>query len=210
LKARLQPVTRYAILPSGALCPGRVRVSRSPRLRDRLKPVGSRMSQFTKLLLGCVFLGASVSALVAPMTPVDPPASQRGPLAERYVRQRLALWQNRLKLQEWNITLVLSHPSDLRHGTLGNIRWDAEKKTARIRVLDASEYHRPFQSTLNDMEFTVVHELIHLEFSPVTRNEESRSAESRTAEEEAVNRMADSLLQLDRKNSKAIGDASVR
>jgi len=154
-----------------------------------------------KILLPLVLLGAAVETCVAPETPPEPPFRDRGPLADRYLSERLTVWQNRLKLQEWNVSLVLSHPGDLRRGTLGNIRWDADKKTARIRVLDASEYHRPFHATLDDMEFTVVHELIHLELSSVTRHEESRSAESRSAEEDAVNRMAESLLQLDRKES---------
>jgi hypothetical protein len=136
----------------------------------------------------------------APQPPADPSAGERDKLAERFVRDKLALWQSRLKLQDWTIALIVSHPSDLRPGTLGNIHWDAEKKTARIRVLSASDYHAPFRATEQDMEFTVVHELIHLVFQGVTRNEESRSTESRTAEEEAVNHMAETMLRLDRQN----------
>jgi len=74
------------------------------------------------------------------------------------------------------------------------------KKTARIRVLSAADYPAPFRATIQDMEFTVVHELIHLEFSGVTRDEQSRSAQSRTEEEDAVNRMTETLLRLDRGN----------
>jgi len=178
--------------------------------RDKLNAVSLRFFPVSKMILGSiVLLGTLASVCVAPETPPEPSVRERGPLADRYIRERLSVWQKRLKLDDWNISLVLSHPSDLRHGTLGNIRWDADKKTARIRVLDTSEYHRPYLATLSDMEFTVVHELIHLELSSVTRNEESRSAESRSAEEDAVNRMADSLLQLDRKNSK-IGDIAPR
>jgi hypothetical protein len=158
------------------------------------------LSQSLKSFAGfALLLGTFSGVCFAPEPPAEPSARERGPLAERYVREKLSVWQKRLKLQDWKISLVISHPSDLRPGTLGNIRWDADKGTARIRVLSASDYHRPFQATLEDMEFTVVHELIHLELSPLTRNEESRSAESRSAEEDAVNRMADSLLQLDRK-----------
>ena len=91
----------------------------------------------------------------------------------------------------------MSHPSELRRGTLGNVHWDADKKTATIRVLDASDYGRPFRATLEDMEFTVVHELVHLELASLTRNFKSRSEESFSEEEQAVNRMSDALLQLD-------------
>jgi len=97
----------------------------------------------------------------------------------------------------------MSHPSDLRRGTLGNVRWDVDQKKAVIRVLDASEYQKPFVVALKDMEFTVVHELTHLELSSLTRNFKSRSEESFSEEEKAVNRMSDALLQLDHEDQSA-------
>jgi len=72
-----------------------------------------------------------------------------------------------------------------------------------IRVLDAADYGRPFRSTLQDMEFTVVHELVHLELTSLTRNFKSRSEESFSEEEQAVNRMSDALLQLDQADQSA-------
>jgi hypothetical protein len=133
---------------------------------------------------------------------------ERRSLAETYLQQRLARWQERLKLQDWTISLVMSHPTELRRGTLGNVHWDAEKKTAVIRVLDASDYERPFRATLADMEFTVVHELVHLELTSLTRNFKSRSEESFSEEEQAVNRMSDALLQLDHADQSARLDAA--
>src|SRR5471030_1680802 len=80
---------------------------------------------------------------------------------------------------------------------LGNIHWDTDQKTATIRVLDPADYEMPQPEMLKDMEFTVVHELIHLELasvlSPLSRNDASRREE-----EHAVNHMADALLKLDR------------
>jgi hypothetical protein len=142
-------------------------------------------------------LGALAGTGVAPETTSEPPITARGPLAESVLRQRLVLWQQRLKLQDWTISLVMSHPSDLRSGTLGNIHWDPDRKTAAIRVLDASDYQMPFNAALKDMEFTVIHELIHLELSSLTRNFKSRSEESFTEEEQAVNRIANALTMLD-------------
>ncbi len=88
----------------------------------------------------------------------------------------------------------MSHPSELKPKTLGNIHWDADKKAAVIRVLDASDYKLSFRDTLDDMEFTVVHELIHLELSSLPRSEASRRDE-----EHAVNQITDALLKLDRR-----------
>ncbi len=141
-------------------------------------------------------LGAFVAVCLAPETPNDPPMRDRAALADRYLRPKLAFWQERLSLQDWTISLVQSHPSDLRRGTLGNIHWDVDKQTAVIRVLDASDYKRPFDAAVKDMEFTVVHELVHLELSSLTRNFKSRSEESYSGEEQAVNGIADALLHL--------------
>ena len=115
-------------------------------------------------------------------------------MAEPYVAARLAVWQQRLKLDDWKISIVMAHPSDLKPRTLGNIHWDADKKTAMIRVLDASDYQLGCRDMLDDMEFTVVHELIHLELSSLPRSEASRRDE-----EFAVNQIADALLKLERR-----------
>jgi hypothetical protein len=155
------------------------------------------------IVLSLILLGAFAGSCLAPQTPSEPRLRERGPLAENYLRRRLPLWQKRLKLQDWTITLVMSHPGDLRRGTLGNCHWDAVQKTAMIRVLDASDYQMSFNATVKDMEFTLVHELTHLELSPLTRNFKSRSEESVSDEENAVNRLADAMLQLDREDEPA-------
>ncbi len=115
-------------------------------------------------------------------------------MAQPYVVERLAVWQQRLKLEDWKISVIMSHPSDLKPKTLGNIHWDADKKSAVIRVLDASDYQMGCRDMLDDMEFTVVHELIHLELSSLPRSEASRRDE-----EYAVNQITDALLHLDRR-----------
>lgn len=149
------------------------------------------------VVLSALLLGPFSVSCLAPETPREPGLSERGPLAEKYLRRRLPVWQQRLKLQDWTITLEISHPSDLRPGSLGNIHWDVDKKTARIRVLDAAEYQTSLSATLKDMEFTVVHELTHLELSSLTRNFKSRSPESISEEEQAVNSLSDAMMKLD-------------
>ncbi len=87
----------------------------------------------------------------------------------------------------------MSQPGQLRASSLGNIRWDAPKRSAVIRVLDPAVYHLACREMLADMEFTVVHELIHLELSSLPRSEASRREE-----EHAVNHITEALLSLDR------------
>ena len=124
-------------------------------------------------------------------------ASERSALAERYAAEKLWMWQKRLNLQSWDIAVVVARASELKPKTLGNIRWDREKKTAILRVLDPADYTLPFDAMLQDIEFTVVHELIHLEMVPVL-SDLQRTDANRVEEEHAVNHMADALLTLAR------------
>jgi hypothetical protein len=112
---------------------------------------------------------------------------------EAFLAARLGFWLPRLNLADWKVSILLSHPSDLKPKTLGNIHWDAPKKTAVIRVLDASGYRVSCREALPDMEMTLVHELVHLELSSLPR-----SPASRREEEFAVNRIAEALVHLDR------------
>jgi len=150
------------------------------------------------------FLGPFLSLVLflLPFTPCglaepagsEPEGHERALLAESFVNQRLLVWQQRLNLQGWQISITMSHAGDLKPKTLGNIHWDADQKSAAIRILDASDYNKSFRDMLDDMEFTVVHELIHLELSSLPR-----SSASRRDEEHTVNQIADALLKLDRK-----------
>jgi hypothetical protein len=109
------------------------------------------------------------------------------------VNERLSVWSKRLNLEGWQISVVMTRRDDLKANTLGGIRWDKGKKSAVIKVQDASDYRLPFGDMLDDMELTIVHELVHLELSSLPRSEASRSSE-----EHAVNGIAGALLKLDR------------
>ena len=140
----------------------------------------------------------SVGSLPAQQVPnQQPSARERTERAEAYTAERLAVWQQRLNLQDWNISIVMARAPELKPKTLGNIHWDLPKKTAVIHVLDPADYHLADKEMLQDMEFTVVHELIHLELAPVL-SDLQRSDANRREEEHSVNHMADALLKLDR------------
>ena len=113
-----------------------------------------------------------------------------------YLDKKLTLWMQRLGLVDWVVTLTFSKPSDLRFGTLGNVHWDPDKKTAEIRVLDSPDAERLSTAELLDLENTIVHELIHLELSALPKTDASRKDE-----EFAVDRLAAALLEMDRKDS---------
>ncbi len=120
--------------------------------------------------------------------------NEQAPLALRFLDDRLAVWQQRLKLEDWRISIALVRLSDLPPRTVGGIRWDKKKKSAVILVLDPSDYRLPFREMLGDMELTVVHELVHLDLASLPRGQASRGSEER-----AVSGIADALLELDGK-----------
>lgn len=142
-------------------------------------------------------LGLFVGCCLAPETPSEPDPRERGALAEKFIAEKLPFWQQRLHLEDWKVTVLSVHPTELRPHTLGNIHWDKDQRTGVIRVLNAADYRLPFQAALNDIEFTIVHELIHLELASLPRSEASRSDE-----EHAINRLATALLNFERKGEK--------
>jgi hypothetical protein len=118
---------------------------------------------------------------------------EQSEFVDQFVHERLALWRQRLKLENWQIAIVMIRRSNLKPKTLGGIRWDKGKKSAVISILDVSDYRLGFREMLDDMEFTIVHELVHLELASLPRSEASRSSE-----ELAVNQITQALLALDR------------
>jgi hypothetical protein len=155
-----------------------------------------RFSSGCSLLFPTILLGLASVSVEA--TDNEPTPRERTALATAFANERLAVWQRRLNLEDWNLSVVVARASELKPKTLGNIHWDLDKKTAVIRVLDPADYKLPYPEMLQDMEFTVVHELIHLNFAPVL-SDLQRSDANRREEEHAVNHMAEALLKLDKK-----------
>ena len=146
-----------------------------------------------RFVLTFPLLLASAALLPAEAPPASSAevAQEHATVAEKFCNERLAVWQKRLKLEDWNLKVRLVHTPELKPKTLGNLHWDHPAKTALIRVLAMADYKLPYAAALQDMEFTVVHELVHLQLSDLPRSDASRGAEER-----AVNRITDSLLSL--------------
>ena len=153
--------------------------------------------RFLRPLFFSVCLVAASSTVFAQQPAADP--DEREAIANRYVHEILPYWQERLQLKDWTVLVLISRPSDLRTGTLGNIHWDAEKKLATIRVMDPSGYNDSSGAAmamvpiLKDMEVTVVHELVHLELASLPVSEADR-----TNQESAIDRLTAALLQAGR------------
>jgi len=133
--------------------------------------------------------GAGLTPSADPAEPVTP--QEREAVANKFVQGKLQLWQERMNLSDWHIQVKLVRPRALEPKTLGNIHWDSDTKQATIGVLSSYDYRLPFSEMLDDMEFTVVHELVHLDLAALPRSEASRRVE-----EHAVNELTRALLKL--------------
>ncbi len=154
------------------------------------------------LLVLCLVVSALAQTNVSEVRRPDLPQglsqsatpAERSQIAQRFVDERVAVWRQRLKLEDWKISVVMSPRGELAPKTLGGIKWDKSKKTAVIWVLDPADYRVPLRETLDDMELTIVHELVHLDLASLPRSQASRGSE-----EHAVNGIAAAMLALDRK-----------
>jgi hypothetical protein len=127
------------------------------------------------------------------LAPAFGQTGEPGTQVQRFVNEKVAAWQQRLKLEDWHVTAVLTRRADLAPKTLGGIHWDKRKKTAVVWVLDPADYRLPYREMIDDMELTIVHELVHLDLTALPRGQASRGSEER-----AVSGIAEAMLTLDR------------
>lgn len=83
--------------------------------------------------------------------------------------------------------------NELKPDTLGNLKWNLATRTATIKVLSPIDYDIPPADIPEDIEYTVVHELIHLQLSVLPRD-----LNKKDVEETVVNKIADALMSFER------------
>ena len=104
----------------------------------------------------------------------------------------VAGWQERLKLQDWTIQARVCRSFEMSDpGRQGEIAfWDVQK-VARLSVLDPIDF--PKTGWLpQDPENTIVHELLHVHFRPLS---DISTPHLELAEEQAVNAIANALVE---------------
>jgi hypothetical protein len=143
-----------------------------------------------KLVVVLAILGICVSWGDSAPTPEKgtPPA-----ISQAQVEAWTKNWQKRLDLGEWKITALMVRVSDLKPNTLGNLKWNNAEKSAIIKVLSPLDYDLAPSEVPVDMEYTILHELIHLQLSVLPHD-----GSSKMNEEKVVNRMGEALFQLEK------------
>lgn len=109
----------------------------------------------------------------------------------------LRFWQERLRLQDWDIKICFARGSEFDDGSSsGEVLYRLRSKQAMIKILDPIDYPG---DTLweQDVEETVVHELLHLHFGSLQIEEEFESIML----EQAICCIADGLIRTKREQS---------
>jgi hypothetical protein len=121
--------------------------------------------------------------------------------ARAFAGERLKMWQQRLGLTHWRVSLEVVRASALRGHSIGDITPDLATWTATIRLLDPADYQPTEDQMRADVESIVVHELIHLSLTPAlaaVRADET----TRRQEEAAVQNITAAILKGDKCNSR--------
>jgi hypothetical protein len=125
-----------------------------------------------------VVLG-SVSCLGVFAVPLSP--------LQAHLEKQLRSWQKRLNMEDWNLSVQVVRKTALDKDTWGNAEWDSDRKTGVINVLDPMDYNLKGTELKRDMECTIVHELVHIQVSPLDPDHPE-------AQEEVVNRIMAALI----------------
>ncbi len=112
--------------------------------------------------------------------------SATNPLESRLDRQ-MKVWQKRLGLEDWNLALRVVRQSEIDRNSWGAAEWDPVAKTGLISVLDPRDYNLKGGELRLDMECTIVHELVHIQVSPLAAHDEGQR-------EEVVNKIMVALM----------------
>ena len=78
------------------------------------------------------------------------------------LRKTLEIWQQKLQLNQWTITLEVVPDRVLGGSAMGDIEWDVVQKRAFIRILREEDYDLSINMARLDQQATVIHELVHL------------------------------------------------
>jgi len=117
-------------------------------------------------------------------------------MTDQDLNQLCEKWKEILRLQDWDTKITLTRKYNMwQENVQGEVSFTTPKKMAVIHVIDPIDYD-PSIVVEQDIEKTVVHELLHLhlaEWSDMTEDGTPVSGE------QAINALAGALVNLSRK-----------
>jgi hypothetical protein len=149
-----------------------------------------RINAHIMWLVVLLSLGASVALGASSGTAEGRP---KATVTDVQVASWVHMWQKRLHLDDWKIEARIVRSNELKPDTLGNLKWNTISRTAVIKVLNPVDYDMAAGDVPEDMEYTVVHELIHLQLAALPRD-----LNRKDVEEQVINKIADALMALEK------------
>ena len=116
------------------------------------------------------------------------------------LRDRCAVWQQRLRLQDWDVSVEFKRLVDLERNTrAAECEYMWILKVAKISLVDPVDAsHTSHWLKQVDQEKSLVHELLHLHFAPF---QAAKDSDAEADQELAIEMIAEALVALDRKAS---------
>jgi len=100
-------------------------------------------------------------------------------------------WQSVLGLSDWYIKVRVKRKYDLPPDSQGTCNWTYSRMEAAVKILHPNDYDPGFLVP-QDMELTLVHELVHIRHAPF------QPADDNLHHEQAVEAIAKALVALKR------------
>lgn len=109
------------------------------------------------------------------------------------LQKKLIEWQRILRLEDWIIEARIVREREMGRPGLAHVYWTLGKKMATISILDPVDYPEDCMAPL-DMEDSLVHELLHLHFAPISDHFSKDDPIYNTFEEQAIESIASGLI----------------
>lgn len=117
-------------------------------------------------------------------------------LSEEQLQVLCSEWQRVLRLQDWLVVVRIVRKRDMKFdNSAGEAGWTPDRRDAIIRILDPLDYE-PTRIYEQDMELSLVHELLHLHFALISYKDDTIED---TLQEQALHAIADGLVGLKRR-----------
>ncbi len=114
-------------------------------------------------------------------------------LTEEELKALCVKYQKILRLQDWNIIVRIKRARDFDQECCGDVHWSLTRKEAVIRILDHVDYD-PDSIYPQNMERTLIHELLHIHFAEVSERAKDADIDIDTSLEQALQCIAQAFL----------------